>query len=53
MMLTALAMGVMNLAWMAALTVTVALEQIAPGGIWVGRACGVAFIAWGLWLVVA
>jgi predicted metal-binding membrane protein len=46
-MLTALAMGVMNLAWMAVLTMIVALEQVAPGGIWLGRGFGVLLIAWG------
>lgn len=46
-MLTALALGVMNLAWMAVLTVVVMLEQVAPGGVWVGRVCGVGLIAWG------
>ena len=50
-MLTALAMGVMNLAWMAVLTVVVALEQVAPAGVWVGRAGGVLLIAWGAWLL--
>ena len=51
LMLTALAMGVMNLAWMAVLTVVVALEQVAPAGVWVGRAFGVVLIAWGAWLL--
>ncbi len=46
-MLTAMAMGVMNLAWMAVLTVVVALEQLAPGGVWVSRGCGVGLLAWG------
>ena len=46
-MLTTLAMGVMNLAWMAVLTMIVALEQVAPGGIWLGRGFGVLLIAWG------
>jgi predicted metal-binding membrane protein len=50
-MLTALAMGVMNLAWMAVLTVVMALEQTAPAGVWVGRACGLLLVAWGGWLL--
>lgn len=51
-MLTALALGVMNLAWMAVLTVMVATEQVAPAGIWMGRVFGVLLIAWGAWLLV-
>ena len=42
-MLTALAMGVMNLTWMALLTLIVVVEQVAPGGMWVGRMCGRAW----------
>lgn len=51
LMLTALALGVMNLAWMGALTVVVALEQLAPWGVWVGRAFGLGLVAWGAWLL--
>jgi len=47
LMLTGLAVGVMNLAWMALLTVAVAVEQAAPGGVWVGRALGAGLIVWG------
>jgi predicted metal-binding membrane protein len=50
-MLTALAMGVMNLAWMAVLTAVVVLEQVAPGGLWVGRVCGAGLLGWGVWLI--
>lgn len=48
-MLTALALGVMNLAWMAVLTVVIALEQIAPAGVFVGRVFGVVLLGWGVW----
>lgn len=47
LMLTGFAVGLMNLAWMAILTVAVAIEQTAPGGVWVGRALGAALIVWG------
>jgi len=40
--------GVMNLAWIALLTLLVAAEKIAPGGVWVGRAAGTVLIAWGI-----
>ena len=39
--------GVMNLAWIAALTLLVTAEKLLPGGRWVGRAAGVAMLAWG------
>lgn len=51
-MLTALAMGVMNLAWMAVLTAVVVLEQVAPGGRWVTRICGAGLLGWGVRLLV-
>jgi predicted metal-binding membrane protein len=40
--------GVMNFTWIAALTLVVAVEKLVPGGEWVGRAAGVALIAWGV-----
>lgn len=40
--------GVMNFAWIAALTVIVGLERLVPRGEWVARATGVALVAWGL-----
>jgi predicted metal-binding membrane protein len=46
LMLTGFAVGLMNLAWMALLTVAVAVEQTAPGGVWVGRALGAGLIGW-------
>ena len=39
--------GVMNLAWVAALTIFVLLEKIGPAGAFVARAAGVAMIAGG------
>lgn len=43
--------GVMNLLWMAAITVYVLLEKVAAGGHVVSRVAGALFIAWGLWLI--
>jgi predicted metal-binding membrane protein len=48
LMLTGVAVGLMNLAWMAALTIVVAVEQTAPGGRWVGRGLGAALVSWGV-----
>jgi predicted metal-binding membrane protein len=39
--------GVMNIAWIVALTLIVAVEKLVPGGEWVARLTGVALIAWG------
>jgi predicted metal-binding membrane protein len=40
--------GVMNLLWVVALTLIVAVEKLAPGGPLLGRAAGVGLIGWGL-----
>ncbi len=50
-MLTALALGVMNLAWMLALTAIVAVEQMLPAGVRVGRVFGALLVGWGTWLL--
>ncbi|MGD8328271.1 MAG: DUF2182 domain-containing protein [Acidobacteriota bacterium] len=47
-----LVLGVMNLAWMAALTVFGLLEKIAPAPLWTGRIAGVALIAWAVIILV-
>ena len=39
--------GVMNLAWIALLSVLVAAEKLLPGGRRLGLAAGLAFIVWG------
>jgi predicted metal-binding membrane protein len=40
--------GVMNLLWVVGLTLIVAIEKLAPHGPLIGKAAGVALIAWGL-----
>jgi predicted metal-binding membrane protein len=42
------AVGLMNLAWMAGLTVVMALEKIGTHGLLIGRLAGAAFIAFGI-----
>jgi predicted metal-binding membrane protein len=42
--------GVMNLLWMAIITVFVLLEKIVPAGYWVSRIAGLLLIAWGIWM---
>ena len=43
--------GVMNLAWVAAITVFVVAEKLMPKGEWVARAGGVAMVAAGIYLL--
>jgi predicted metal-binding membrane protein len=40
--------GVMNLAWIAALTVLVMAEKLLPGGPWVARGAGAILLLWAL-----
>ncbi len=51
-MLSGLGVGLMNLAWMAALTVVLCLEQAAPGGERIGQVAGIAMAAWGVALIL-
>lgn len=41
--------GAMNLAWILALSVAVAIEKLAPGGARLGALLGIALLAAGLW----
>ena len=43
--------GVMNLVWIAGLTLMVAMEKLVPHGDWVGRCCGLIMILAGSQLV--
>ncbi|HEX6218613.1 MAG TPA: DUF2182 domain-containing protein [Sphingomicrobium sp.] len=45
--------GIMNFAWIAALTLLVLLEKLLPGGKWVARLSGIALIIWGLALALS
>jgi len=42
--------GVMNLLWIAALTLFVLAEKVFARGVWGGRVAGIAMIAFGAWL---
>lgn len=52
LMIVAFALGVMNVAWMAVLTLGLSVEKIAPHGPVVGRTFGVALAIWGGWMLV-
>jgi predicted metal-binding membrane protein len=41
------ALGVMNLAWVAVISVVVLLEKVTPRGVWLARGSGVLLIGWG------
>ena len=45
--------GVMNLLWVVALAVLVAIEKLTPRGLLLGRAAGVAMVLWGVFKAVA
>jgi predicted metal-binding membrane protein len=45
-------LGVMNLVWIALLTVFVLAEKVVPNGLLLGRIAGLLMIGWGGWLIV-
>lgn len=45
--------GVMNIVWIAAITLLVGLEKLFPRGIWLSAATGVILTAWGAWVLTA
>ena len=48
----AFAFGIMNLLWMAALTVIICSERLLPRGQELGRAFGFALLSFGAWMIV-
>lgn len=53
LMLALFVVGVMNLAWVAALAMLVLLEKVLPAGRTLARVAGLGFAAAGLWLVLS
>ena len=51
LMLSGFALGVMSLAWMAALTAIISIETLAPHGRRIGRLAGAGMVLWGLTLL--
>ena len=45
------AVGVMNMVWIAVLTMFVLAEKIIPAGRWMPRISGTMLAAWGIWLL--
>jgi len=53
LMLLLFVAGVMNIWWIAIITVLVLIEKVAPRGLMLGRIAGVLFVGWGVWLIAA
>lgn len=53
LMLLLFVLGVMNLPWVAVLTIIVLAEKIMPRGELLSRGLGVLLIGWGSWLITA
>ena len=51
-MLLMFVVGMMDLRWMAALTLLMLAEKTIPAGDRIGRAAGVAALVWGAWWIV-
>jgi predicted metal-binding membrane protein len=43
--------GVMNLLWMAGITIFVFVDHVLPMGKWLSKAAGVALVIWGGWKI--
>ena len=52
LMLVLVAAGAMGLRWVLLITAVVAAEQLLPGGEWMARAAGVAFLLLGVTMAV-
>ena len=44
-------LGMMNLLWIASLTILVGLEKILPRRSYISRGTGVLLACWGLWIL--
>jgi predicted metal-binding membrane protein len=53
LMVLPFAAGMMNLLWMAAITVFILVEKAAPGGLWFGKIGGAALAGAGLWMIAS
>lgn len=45
--------GVMNMWWVALISVFVLWEKVAPRGLWLGRVTGLFLVGWGSWMMMA
>ena len=45
--------GVMNMWWVAVISILVLAEKVMPKGLWLGKIAGIFLAAWGVWMLVA
>ncbi len=45
--------GVMNMWWVAIISILVLAEKVLPKGLWLGKIAGVFLATWGIWMLVA
>jgi len=50
LMLLSFVLGVMNMVWMAIVTIFMLVEKAYPGSQWVSRTTGLVLVVWGLWV---
>ena len=50
LMLLSFVLGIMNMVWMAILTIFMLVEKAYPGSQWVSRTTGLILVGWGLWI---
>jgi predicted metal-binding membrane protein len=53
LMMICFSLGVMNLVWMAVLTIFMLIEKIAPAGRLISRTAGLGLILWGGWMLLS
>jgi predicted metal-binding membrane protein len=53
LMLLLFVAGVMNVWWIAIITMLVLIEKVVPRGLFFGKIAGILFAGWGAWLVLA
>lgn len=53
LMLLLFVAGVMNIWWIAIITVLVLIEKVVPRGLSLAKIAGAIFVAWGAWMIVA
>lgn len=52
LMLLLFVLGMMNVTWIAALSIYVLVEKLFGRSVWPGRVAGAAMCAWGLWMLI-
>ena len=51
LMLLSFVLGIMNLVWMAMVSIFMMIEKAYPGSQWISRTAGLILVTWGLWSV--